>query len=736
MRATRNRGSVGSHSRSYVCQRTARRREEERQEQPQTQASKGTQTQDLRFENLARMACWHARPPSHHHCQKNILALGREAVQRRSEFSPRGLADLAWAFATAMVRNQPLEVALTSAISSHASSFKPRDLTTSAWAVARISTFSSRPGHLAQQHPLTMDLGSDSVAGQGNVARGDSSVASIGSFWDIMASQVLRQLSSFTPQDVSAMAWALAKQSMCSRQVFTSLACNFQNFHAQFSAQGVANIAWAFATTSMQEPGFVKSLSADVLSRDLCLFSAQGISNIAWALAVMDRESCMPLGVQEWSLFAKLEEAICTRTSEFSAQGLANIAWAFASSTVASAVLFEVIGVEVTHKHNRFSLQSLANTCWAFAVVSASTPHAFRYLSAQLEAILESLPGSPGLLQSEMLRHLAGSCSEAIAAIWALSTAGHLNSGTALCVRRMLDRCGMVLDRHQGPCAGLAYLERGTNSCGLLSSHSFFARNQPSVALKLSDRLVVRKPPGWEVKRDPRDMHKHRETLFQIQQMSVYIRSMFPVSQYPIVSDVLHNFGMVHRLDVPNSGLLLVAQSYRAYYELALQLNAGTVQRDYVVLCHGWVALTRQEVLAPLHWQHGAQALPTEVCSSRGKPARTKLQVLGHFTRKSTGEAFSLVTIRIETGRRHQIRAHLAHIGHPVACDGKYSNQTTFSIDELWCARNFLHRYQLTFSDYHLNTHRVSDRLPDDLRSALQRLSRSGPISRQLFHSL
>lgn len=642
---------------------------------------------------------------------------------------------MAWALATAVVRNQPLEVALTSAISSYSSSFKPRDLTISAWAVARISTFASRPGHLAEQHPSTMDLGIDSIARQGNVAHADSSAASIGSFWDVMASQVLRQLSSFTPQDVSTMAWALAKRSECSRQVFTSLACHFQNFHAQFSAQGVANIAWAFATASVQEPSLVKSLSADVLRRDLCMFSAQGISNVAWALAVIDRESCMPLGIQERRLFAKLEEAMCTRTAEFSAQGLANFAWAFASSTVASAPLFEVVGVEVTHKHSRFSLQSLANTCWAFAVVSSPTPDAFRYLSAQLEAILQSLPGSPGRLPSEKLRHLAGSCSEAIAAVWALNTAGHLNSVTALCVRRMLDRCGMLLDRHRGSCAGLAYLEGGPNSSGLLSSHFFFARNQPSVALKLSDRLVVRKPPGWEVKRDPRDVHKRGESLFQIQQMSEYIRSMFPASQYPIVSDVLHNFGMVHRLDVPNSGLLLVAQTYRAYYELALQLNLGIVQRDYVVLCHGWMALTRHEVLAPLHWQHGAQSLPTEVCLSRGKPARTNLQVLGHFTRKSTGEAFSLVSIRIETGRRHQIRSHLAHIGHPVACDGKYSNKTTFSIDELWCARNFLHRYQLSFSDCHLSsTHRVSDRLPDDLRAALQKLSRNGPISRQCFH--
>lgn len=737
MLAARSGGSAGSRSRVHVCQRAARRREDECHEQLQVQVGYGTEIQDLRFESLASLACWHARPPSHQRCHKHILALGREAVQRCSEYSPRGLASLAWALATVMVRDQPLEVALTSALSSHASIFESRDLTTSAWAIARLSTFVSRPAHLAQQHPSTMDLGIESSAGPGSTAHGHNSAASFGSFWSIMASQALRQLGSFAPQDISTMAWALAKQSVSNRQLFTSFAHSFQSFHAQFSAQSVANIAWAFATASMQEQDFVTSLSADVLNRDLCVFSAQGISNIAWALAVIDRESCKSLGVQEQRLFAKLEGAIRTRAAEFSAQGLANIAWAFASSTAASTPLFDVIGAEVVHKHKSFLLQPLANICWAFAVVSASTPDAFRYLSARLEAILESLPGSPGRLPSQMPRHLAGICSEVIAAVWALRTAGHLSSGAALRVRRMLDRCARVLDFQPGFCAGLVYLERGTDSSHVfIPPRSFFARDQPSVALKLSDRLVVRKPPGWEVKRDPRDVCKHAEFTSQIRQLSLYIRSMFPASQNPIVSDILHNFGMIHRLDVPNSGLLLVAQTYQAYYDLALQLNSGSVQRDYVVLCHGWVASTRQEVLAPLHWQHGALALPTEVCMSRGKPARTKLKVLGHFTRKSTGEAFSLVCIRIETGRRHQIRCHLAHIGHPVTCDGKYSNQRTFSADELWCARNFLHRYQLSFSDCHLNKHRVSDQLPTDLQAALQKLSESGPLSRESFHSL
>eukprot|EP00438_Fugacium_kawagutii_P020940 Skav211831 [mRNA] locus=scaffold305:638288:639061:- [translate_table: standard] len=76
------------------------------------------------------------------------------------------------------------------------------------------------------------------------------------------------------------------------------------------------------------------------------------------------------------------------------------------------------------------------------------------------------------------------------------------------------------------------------------------------VVLGLSDRAVLYKPPGWE--------------------------EAFPGKA--ILQDTVHNCGFLHRLDVPNSGLLLVATSYGAYYDLQLQLAAGQLGRDYLVL--------------------------------------------------------------------------------------------------------------------------------------------------------
>ena len=80
-----------------------------------------------------------------------------------------------------------------------------------------------------------------------------------------------------------------------------------------------------------------------------------------------------------------------------------------------------------------------------------------------------------------------------------------------------------------------------------------------------------------------------------------------------------------------------------------------------------------------------------------GKPSVTLLKTIAQCSRK--GEDYSLVAIRIRTGRRHQIRTHMAHIGNPIVCDGKYTSAKIFLKDKEWCERNFLHRYRLAFLD-------------------------------------
>eukprot|EP00413_Alexandrium_margalefii_P011602 CAMPEP_0204526612 /NCGR_PEP_ID=MMETSP0661-20131031/8538_1 /ASSEMBLY_ACC=CAM_ASM_000606 /TAXON_ID=109239 /ORGANISM="Alexandrium margalefi, Strain AMGDE01CS-322" /LENGTH=137 /DNA_ID=CAMNT_0051532467 /DNA_START=92 /DNA_END=501 /DNA_ORIENTATION=- len=108
----------------------------------------------------------------------------------------------------------------------------------------------------------------------------------------------------------------------------------------------------------------------------------------------------------------------------------------------------------------------------------------------------------------------------------------------------------------------------------------------------------------------------------------------------------------------------------------------------------------------------------------KGRRALTRLAVMGYAMHREG--AFSLVAVRIATGRRHQIRTHVAHVGHATLCDGKYTASSTHASDRTWCERNFLHRFCLTFSDKTGATSTATSRLPADLCGAARHLSLRG----------
>jgi len=108
----------------------------------------------------------------------------------------------------------------------------------------------------------------------------------------------------------------------------------------------------------------------------------------------------------------------------------------------------------------------------------------------------------------------------------------------------------------------------------------------------------------------------------------------------------------------------------------------------------------------------------------QGKPCCTWLRVLAHASHRK--RAASLVAIQIVTGRRHQIRSHASHIGHPTWRDGKYTTPATLRSDLKLCAWNFLHRYRLAFHDSARVAHEVLVSLPTHLATALQQLAGKG----------
>ena len=123
--------------------------------------------------------------------------------------------------------------------------------------------------------------------------------------------------------------------------------------------------------------------------------------------------------------------------------------------------------------------------------------------------------------------------------------------------------------------------------------------------------------------------------------------------------------GIVHRIDKDTSGLLIVAKNDRAHQSLAEQIAVHSFTRIYNAVVYGIVKEEEGTVSAPIG-RHPTDRKRMAVLSSGGREAVTHYRVLERFP------GFTLVECRMETGRTHQIRVHMAHIGHPVAGDPVY----------------------------------------------------------------
>ena len=123
--------------------------------------------------------------------------------------------------------------------------------------------------------------------------------------------------------------------------------------------------------------------------------------------------------------------------------------------------------------------------------------------------------------------------------------------------------------------------------------------------------------------------------------------------------------GIVHRIDKDTSGLLIVAKNDRAHQSLAEQIAVHSFTRIYNAVVYGNLKTEEGTISAPLG-RHPTDRKRMAVLSSGGREAVTHYRVLERFS------GFTLVECRLETGRTHQIRVHMAHIGHPVAGDPVY----------------------------------------------------------------
>ena len=148
--------------------------------------------------------------------------------------------------------------------------------------------------------------------------------------------------------------------------------------------------------------------------------------------------------------------------------------------------------------------------------------------------------------------------------------------------------------------------------------------------------------------------------------------------------------GIVHRLDKDTSGLLVVARDERTHAALAAQFKAKTTQREYLALVWG-VPRPKKGTISTFLTRSTKDRRKIVASSQRGKWAVT------HYTTAESFRTHSLLHLRLETGRTHQIRVHLAHLGHPVfgdpAYEGRKSQLQGLNMAEVRFAAAWLERF-------------------------------------------
>lgn len=237
--------------------------------------------------------------------------------------------------------------------------------------------------------------------------------------------------------------------------------------------------------------------------------------------------------------------------------------------------------------------------------------------------------------------------------------------------------------------------------------------------------MVVDKPPGLVVTQTETSKAL---TLADILQKDYQIK--------------VNRGGVVHRLDKDTSGLILVAKKQSILEKLQAQFQSRLVKKEYICLVHG--ILEKEGVITEPIARNPLNREKFTVISD-GKEATTKYMPLKQLMlddqkidkifegfnkiqlrklRTMNYELFTLISCMPQTGRTHQIRVHLKHLGFPIVSDEKYGGRKVVRLDKRWCPRQFLHAHKIEFT--HPETNKLisfESKLPTDLQDVLNLLT-------------
>jgi 23S rRNA pseudouridine1911/1915/1917 synthase len=266
---------------------------------------------------------------------------------------------------------------------------------------------------------------------------------------------------------------------------------------------------------------------------------------------------------------------------------------------------------------------------------------------------------------------------------------------------------------------------------------------KPSQKVKSGDRIVLSVPPPAPPRLKPEPMaldivHEDASLLVLNKPAGLVVHPAPGHATGTLVHGLLHHCkdlsqiggitrpGILHRLDKDTSGLMVVAKNDQAHGFLSDQFRAGSIKKQYLAIVHGCLSGGEGKIDLPIS-RHPKKRKEMAVRLSGGRDALTYWR-----TQKLFKTGFSLLSVKIKTGRTHQIRVHLSYLGHPVVGDPLYGHGSSWWKKHplykkgmlAWIKRQMLHAYQLGF--IHPDHERfVAFRapLPEDMIQVLKRLN-------------